>query len=92
MYDVSAIRFSTEPALLWLAGPVMGVVVAHNLFHRTSTAVVGWGRSWPLIYFSEPALLWPAGKVMGEIGAHEIFHGAKITVVSRRGNVGSGGP
>ena len=48
MGEVRAITYFTEPALLWLAGTVMGEDKAYKISHGVSITVVGrhvYGRS-----------------------------------------------
>ena len=42
MCELEPISYFVEPALLWLAGTVIGKDGTHNTHHRASIAVVGW--------------------------------------------------
>ena len=72
--------YFTEPALLWLAGTVMGEVGARNILQ--SQQFCSWlARSGPVTFHGA------SNTVVGWNGywrgrAHKIFHGASITVGS----------
>ena len=78
------VRYFTEPALLLLAGTVMGEVGPIRYFTEPAflwMAGTLMGEVEPIIYSMEPALLWFVGMFMGDVETHKIFHGASICVV-----------